>query len=218
MPNRIKLNAPNDTFAKQTPNLDIKHRYLNSHGKKAQNSEQFQKRIVCPKVVVSTDVPVAEEAGLDLQCGTAEAWARAKARAKTSSVIGHLFDHIGDFKDTFPGKSILPAAPEQGHPSSAADAGSLFTVRRHRQRRPSAAAHSETTSDQRQRHPSSATDAGSLRQPQHGHGQFIEFATRIQILRTEKKNHDSHRRDRSLRFFLRPESGQFSPHIGRFPY
>ena len=28
------------------------------------------------------------------------------------------------------------------------------------------------------------------------------------------KNHDSHRRDRILRFFLRPEIGQFSPHFG----
>ena len=29
-----------------------------------------------------------------------------------------------------------------------------------------------------------------------------------------EKNHDSHRRDRILRFFLRPEIGQFAPHFG----
>ena len=34
----------------------------------------------------------------------------------------------------------------------------------------------------------------------------------------DRKNHDSHRRDRILRFFLRLEIGQFSPHLGRFPY
>ena len=30
----------------------------------------------------------------------------------------------------------------------------------------------------------------------------------------DRKNHDSHRRDRILRFFLRPDIGQFSPHVG----
>ena len=29
-----------------------------------------------------------------------------------------------------------------------------------------------------------------------------------------QENHDSHRRDRILRFFLRPEIGQFFPHFG----
>ena len=32
------------------------------------------------------------------------------------------------------------------------------------------------------------------------------------------KNHDSQRRDRILRFLLRLDIGQFSPHLGRFSY
>ena len=30
----------------------------------------------------------------------------------------------------------------------------------------------------------------------------------------DRKDHDSHRRDRILRIFLRAEIGQFSPHLG----
>ena len=33
-----------------------------------------------------------------------------------------------------------------------------------------------------------------------------------------QKKHDSQRRDRVLRFFLRPEIGQFSPHLGLLRY
>ena len=33
-------------------------------------------------------------------------------------------------------------------------------------------------------------------------------------IRDQKKNHDSQRRDRILRFFLRPEIGQYSPYFG----
>ena len=34
----------------------------------------------------------------------------------------------------------------------------------------------------------------------------------------DRKYHDSHRRDRILRFFLHPEIGQFSPHFGAISF
>ena len=40
------------------------------------------------------------------------------------------------------------------------------------------------------------------------------FLKRPLFQNRDRKNHDSQRRDRILRFFLRPEIGQFSPHFG----
>ena len=65
--NYLQVNGSTDAFARQTLNLKIKHTRLDSHGKEVQKFQPLQRWIVCPKLVVSTGVSVAEKAGLYLK-------------------------------------------------------------------------------------------------------------------------------------------------------